>query len=208
MPASSRNGLINLDFSLVPTAARSVAGAFAGDPSLDYAFADPGKKANLHHIMRYYLKLDILSGGSCITTSPDCEGVASWCLSDIRSSWWAKLKAGWLTLPYYGGWHFVRYSQKEDRFFETMKARYAPERYVYLALLAVAPMYQRKGYGRKLLTELVATLEASKLPCYLETQNMKNVNMYRSFGFELVESTAYPPGTGCEVHIMVRPAAA
>jgi len=205
MSTQNTTSLTRLDFSLVPTAARSVASAFAGDPSLNYAFTEPGKKANLHHIMRYYLKLDILSGGSCLTTSPDCEGVISWCLPDIRSSWWPKLRAGYLTLPYYGGWHFVRYSQKEDRFFEAMKSRYAPERYIYLALLAVAPRHQRKGYGKRLLEELVRTLDAGKLPCYLETQNMKNVNMYRSFGFELIESTSYPPGTECEVYIMVRP---
>jgi len=202
MPAS--NDLLPLTPDMFTKASNTVASAFAGDPSLDYAFSRPEKKANLPHIIRYYLKLDYLGGASTFVTSPECEGVATWYRSPIKSSWWMKLRAGWFRLPFYGGLHYINYSRREDRFFESLKAKHAPDRYIYLALLAVAPQHQGKGYARRLLSHLQTMLDEHGLPGYLETQNLRNVNMYRKYGFALRESTHFPAGSPCEVYVMLR----
>jgi len=189
---------------MIEAAAASAAAAFADEPSLAYSLPDPSKRANMARIFSYYMNLDLWSGSDMFVTSPRCEGIAVWQNQNVKSSWLLQLRAGLLTLPYYAGWHFVRYERKEEKFYQALKNKHAPRRHLYLALLAVAPPYQGKGYAGRLLRPVTAYLDRHDLPCYLETQNMPNVNMYRRYGFELLESTHYPPGTECEVHVMLR----
>ena len=190
---------------LLNVAAFNASLAFADDPSLTYSLPDPAKRANLHHAFEYYLKLTLLNGGEVFVTSEKCEGVALWEKSGTRNNLFADFRAGLLRLPLYCGWQFLRYSRKEDAFCQKLKRKYAPEKYMYLGLLAVAPSYQGKGFARQLLKPMLDKLDGQNLACYLETQNSKNVALYQGYGFELKESTLFPPGSACEVHIMLRP---
>lgn len=206
MVNDSSDYIIPVDRHTVGKAAITITNAFAGDPGIRYALPDPAKRANLHHIIAYNLKLDLMNGGRIYTVSPECEGVACWHTPNVTSSWLNKLRAGYLRLPFYGGLHYMRFAYQEDRFYERLKSKHAPGRCVYLALLGVDPEHQGKGHGGKLIRHMLQFADSQSLPCYLETQNMNNVNMYSSFGFKLKESTCFPPGTECEAHIMIRDA--
>ncbi len=139
-----------------------------------------------------------------MVTSPECEGIAIWLTSNAKSPWWNKVRAGLLLLPFRCGWHYLNYSYREEKFAEALKQKHAPKHYMYLALLAVAPEYQGKGYASKLIRPMLNHLDKIGLPCYAETQNRKNVAMYQKYGFELKESTFFPPGSECEVHVLLR----
>ncbi len=193
-----------LDLNLVDIAAKNASAAFKDEPSNRYAIPDPAKRANLHHIYRYFIKLCVLSGSKAFVTSHDCEGLAIWTMSGTKPSWWHEIQAGVLGLPFRFGWHFLRYTRSEERFADKLKRKYAPNPHMYLSLLSVAPEHQGKGFGSRLIKPMIKYLDANQLPCYLETQNMKNVAMYQNFGFLLLESTFFPPGSNCEVHIMLR----
>jgi len=208
MAKEPHDGIIPVNNALVHKAAATIASAFMDDPSTHYALPNPARRANLHHIVAYYLRLDLLNGGSIYTVSPECEGVACWHPPGTKTSWLTKLRAGFLRLPLYGGMHYIRYSCQEDRFYEQLKLRHAPDKYVYLALLAVTPECQGLGHASKLIRHMLQYADSQNLPCYVETQNQKNVNMYSNYGFELKESTFYPPGSECEVYVMVRNRAA
>jgi ribosomal protein S18 acetylase RimI-like enzyme len=65
------------------------------------------------------------------------------------------------------------------------------DEHVFLWFLAVDPQQQRRGLGRKLLTEVFAHAEA---PVFLDTANPANVPYYASFGFEEIGRAALPRG--------------
>ncbi len=198
--------LTQLNISQLDAATKCVTAAFADDPSVKYMIPDPEKRANLKYINRYFIKLCMLGGGKVMATSPGCEGVAIWLPSNAKSFWWHKIRAGLLLLPFRLGWHYIFYSYREEQFGERLKKKYAPRQYMYLALLAVDPKHQGKGYASKLIRPMLKELDEAGLPCYAETQNKRNVAMYKRYGFTLLESTFFPPGSECEVHIILRKA--
>jgi predicted GNAT family N-acyltransferase len=51
--------------------------------------------------------------------------------------------------------------------------------------------YQGKEFASLLLNPVLARLDAARLPCCLETQNLKNVALYRHFGFKVVHETLF-----------------
>ncbi|MEU7867713.1 GNAT family N-acetyltransferase [Dactylosporangium sp. NPDC049140] len=56
----------------------------------------------------------------------------------------------------------------------------------YLGVLATHPDHRGRKLGRTVLAAGLARAEADGLPAYLETSNPKNVEVYRSVGFEVV----------------------
>lgn len=59
------------------------------------------------------------------------------------------------------------------------------ERVYYLWFIGVAPLYQGKGLGSKLMEELIKDSEEKQRPIYLETSTLKNIPWYKKFGFEV-----------------------
>jgi ribosomal protein S18 acetylase RimI-like enzyme len=59
--------------------------------------------------------------------------------------------------------------------------------FLYLFLLGVVPEHQKKGFGKKLLTDLLDACDIRKLPVYLETETEVNVRMYERFGFKVLK---------------------
>jgi len=74
----------------------------------------------------------------------------------------------------------------------------------YLHNIAVEPDYQGRGYGSALIREMLLKIDEQNFPCYLETQNKKNIAMYEKFGFKVLEETTVQ-GTGYALYFMLRP---
>jgi ribosomal protein S18 acetylase RimI-like enzyme len=64
--------------------------------------------------------------------------------------------------------------------------------FAYLQIIGVASENQGKGYGGKLLKELIAMTDKVKLPIYLETETESNVRLYKGFGFKKLEEMNLP----------------
>ena len=64
--------------------------------------------------------------------------------------------------------------------------------FLYLQLLGVDPKYQRQGYAKEMLLNLIERSKHQKLPIYLETQSPKNVEFYQKFGFKVIDSLTLP----------------
>ena len=199
------DNLVSLDKSLVKKASQTCANAFADDPETVYLIPDEKKRANLHFAFAYFLRMSLIEKTEVYTTSPDCEGVAMWTLSEKKTPWWIIFPIFLVNpfLPLRCGWRYIWRMISFNRFAEKIKKQYAPRPHEYLALLAVDPVQQGKGFASRLLRPMLERLDKQKLPAYLETQNMKNVNMYRHFGFELVYETTFPRTT-LPLYIMVR----
>ena len=65
-------------------------------------------------------------------------------------------------------------------------------KYIYLMTLGVEPEFQGKGFGSKLIKALIEDSTNEALPVYLETATEKNVEMYKKFGFRVIEKVDLP----------------
>lgn len=78
------------------------------------------------------------------------------------------------------------------RFISTIEAIKLPEPHVYLIMIGVDPEYQGQGVG-KMLIEHIMEIARSIPDCKgvgLDTQDEKNVHIYRACGFDLVRETS------------------
>jgi ribosomal protein S18 acetylase RimI-like enzyme len=194
--------LIRMDKRLVKPASFTAARAFIDDPETVYLIPDVEKRINLHYTFEYYLRLNIFGKGEVYTTSLQCEGIAAWSYSENRIPFWAAVLANPFT-SFQCGWRFISHQISANRIATEIKKQKAPPRHMYLALLAVDPAHQNKGYASALLKPMLNRLNESHLPAYLETQNMKNVAMYQHFGFKLVYETVMPD-TSLPMYCMLR----
>jgi len=70
--------------------------------------------------------------------------------------------------------------------------RLAPFKHWYLWTLGVDPSFRGQGFSSKLVRPMLDRIQEEELPCYVDTMDEKNVNVYEHFGFELLERSAVP----------------
>lgn len=63
------------------------------------------------------------------------------------------------------------------------------EPYWYLGVLATHPAYAGRRWGRQLIATGLQRPIAAGLPAYLETTNPRNVDIYRSVGWDVASTT-------------------
>lgn len=62
----------------------------------------------------------------------------------------------------------------------------------YLYDLVVRQNLQRQGIGTSILNPMLKYISRSGEGCYLETHNAVNIEIYKKFGFDLVETGIVP----------------
>jgi GNAT superfamily N-acetyltransferase len=196
------DNLIPLDLNLVKTAALTGAAAFADDPYAKYVLPYKRDRVKLRFGFEYYLRISVLGKARSYVTSSACEGFAVWHDSLEKDPFRLLFRVNPL-LPLRCGWRFVFRDASFNRFAAEIKRQYAPEHHMYLALLAVHPASQGKGFATRLLKPVLGELDRLNLPCYLETQTPKNVSMYEHFGFKNVFK-ALPPQAKLPFYGMLR----
>jgi ribosomal protein S18 acetylase RimI-like enzyme len=102
------------------------------------------------------------------------------------------LQAGYPQLPLRCGWRYLLRDSSTMSLCEKLRKKYAPAKHYYLNTLAVDPAFQGRGFATSLLNPIFERLDKDDIACYVETQNMKNVDMYKHFGFALVHETLIP----------------
>jgi GNAT superfamily N-acetyltransferase len=70
------------------------------------------------------------------------------------------------------------------KFFTAMAEYHPQDPCWYLAVLAVDPVYQAKGYGGALMKAALAMVDKQAMPAYLESSNPRNISLYQRHGFE------------------------
>jgi GNAT superfamily N-acetyltransferase len=90
-----------------------------------------------------------------------------------------------------------------ERFLRTHHMR-AP--HYFLAILGVEPAMQGRGFSSLLLRALGQRADAAGLPCYLETDQEKNVRIYERHGFQVTSEHVLTELSGVKFWLMQRPA--
>ncbi len=168
-------------------------------------FPDPEERRVKEPYANEFLIRRDYSYSRAFITSPQLEGIAVWMHSDKREErpFWRVLTSGAIWQAIKIGCKALRKMRAYDQYVERKHKELAPHKHWYLAVLAVDPQHQGKGYGSNLLNEMLSNIDEEGLPCYVETEGEKNASMYQHFGFEVVDEFVVP-GTKVKLIAMLR----
>ncbi len=187
------DGLIPLPESSFKRAVDILTRAFWDYELQVYMFPDESKRRKFQPLFIEYALNHGRLYGDVLTTSPNVEGIAVWTHSDSEGH-------GLLSAFRGGGFKMlVRFGIKQIKkmlrfkeFADSLREKYAPKPHMHVTSIAVDPEKQGQGYCSKTLRPVFEYLDKIRLPCYLETQNERNVSIYEHYGFEIVSETAVP----------------
>lgn len=182
------NNLILLEENQIIPAAKVLARAFHDEPLMAYLLPDAKTRDEMGADFFGFMLRYVIFFGEAYAPSSNLEGVALWLPSEyFRMTPELMAKAGIEKLMTKAGKELMARVQPINDFIEDKHARNAPFRHWYLAFIGVDPDFQGKGFAGKLLKPILSRLKRENLACYLETESEKNVDIYKHYGFELLE---------------------
>ena len=141
--------------------------------------------------------------GVAYAPSKDLEGIILWQPSN-RSG------ISFRAMTFGGGLDLLRAKPESlkrllrgERLIRKEHLQLLPEEHWYLAAIAVNPELQGKGIASGLLGQCLNAIDCLHFPCFLETENKRNVPLYERFGFQ-VRKTLKLPETGIPCFLMIR----
>ena len=180
-----------------------LARAFQNDPLLKYLVPDDARRVRLlpsffSLVVRYCLRYGE------VYTNETLEGVACWLApGNTMPTIGRMLRIGVHVSPLQFGWAGLRRFMAVAAYTDAIHMRVAWGQHWYLWALGVDPSYQGRGIGGVLIQPVLARANATRLPCYLETENKRNVAFYQKYGFEVISEGEVPNG-GLRVWAMLR----
>ena len=187
------NELFRLTEVQAKPAAEMLACAFLDNPGLIYYYPDASeRRGKSFHFLRWMICYGCLYG-EAYATSPNLEGVAVWLPSEkVHMTAWRIVRSGGLSMMLKLGRKSASQVISAGNYMTSIHKRHAPFRHWYLYGLGVNPEHQGKGHASSLLKAMFVRIDKEGLPCYLETQNERNVPIYQHYGFKVVEESVIP----------------
>lgn len=198
------HNLLHLPKSQIKTAGQLLARALHDGPLFVYLIPDNAqRKKKLAHLFECVVRSGFYYG-EVYATSARPEGVAVWLSpGNTNLSTWKQIRIGMLSLVFKLGCKPISRALSGLGYVSSVHERQAPFPHWYLFAIAVDPRFQGKGCGSRLLRPMLARIDEEHLPCYLETENEKNLPIYEHYGFKVVHD-AIIPGTKVRQWAMLR----
>lgn len=197
---------VPLTASHIPHAARLCARAFQKDPFFTCVLPDPARRARLlpwlyERILRYGLRY------GTVYTTPSLEGVAVWLGPEHPGlQLLGTLQTGLSLLPFKLSPLEFRRSLRLDNYAGRLHKIAVTGPHVYFFQLGVEPSLQGQGIGWTLTRQVLAQADRLALPCYLETNNEKNLAGYERDGFVVAGHGQAFPGSAHTWAMLRKPA--
>ncbi len=138
-------------------------------------------------------------------TSDRLEGLACWLPPGrVEMSRWRLMRSGVHGLPRRVGPEVMGRIRLVKGYGHEIHCRVAPGPHWYLMVIGVEPGHQGQGHGSRLLGPRLRHLDEMGLPCFLETHQERNIELYRRFGFEVAE-TGLLPDSDVRHFALIRP---
>ena len=196
--------LVCLEKAQIKPSAEMFARALQDDLFITYLIPNSTERKNKSHILFEGMVRYGVLYGEVYATSSDLEGVASWVPSEKADFTMRRMiRSGCLSILSRLGRKTVSRAMTYADYASSMHKRYAPFRHWYLMVIGVDPLYQGRGYASALIKPMLARIDQERLPCYLDSQNEKNVPIYQHYGFEVVEEGTIPE-TNTTIWAMLR----
>ncbi len=191
--AADLNKLFRLTKTQIKPGAEMLTRALQDNPRIVYFFPDEyERKIKMPYLFQYRIRLSLLYG-EAYATSPNMEGIALWLPSENTHMTMSRvIRCGGLSVLLKVGRKNVSRVMSFSSCLASIHTHHAPFKHWYLLQLGVNPDYQGKGYASVLLKAMFARIDKERLPCYLETQNEKNVLISQHYGFKVVEESIVP----------------
>jgi len=185
-------GLYQVRRKDIPKTGAVLAGAFQNDPVWEKVLAGAAieqRRAFFESPVRYGLKY-----GRVYAASANLEGIAAWVPGEHADmTLWRGFRSGSIFSGMKLGMKTI---MQMKPIFEPLeadrRANMAGRAYVYLMIIGVAPEFQSRGLGGKLLRAIIQESESAGTPLYLETATVRNVGMYKRFGFKILNKMIHP----------------
>jgi hypothetical protein len=177
--------------------AHVLARAFQHDPLMVHVLPNPQKRQRLlpvlfRIVVHYSLRYGV------IYAAPSLEGLIC-CLPPGQTASIGRLALVSLSRPplqlgLTALRRLLRASNTVDRAHEQV----APGAHWYIWALGVDPTNQEHGVGGHLVRTVLQQARAQRLPCYLDTENPRNVAFYHRYGFRQARESVI---AGSDVHV-------
>jgi ribosomal protein S18 acetylase RimI-like enzyme len=173
-------------------AVATLVSAFAEDPVAVHLFPDPAQRpAGMAHIFRMALRYGKTYGRIDVIQS--CGAVAVWVRPKYTTpSWTRMVRAGFLASPFAVGWGATRRMLDFEHFISGCRMQTMAGPHWFLFCIGVRPDQQGQGLGAALIRHGLQPVQATGIPCYLETANVRNLSFYQKNGFRLVGAKHQP----------------
>lgn len=166
--------------------------AFMEDPLYAFVLPEAGRRRKalmwLHRRLIHYCSLY-----GRMHTLPSLPGIACWLppgRTDVTIG--RILRTGLFAMPLYLGLGaFLRFNAYMS-LSDGLREQHAPGNFWYLWVLAVDPASQGQGVGSRLMQPVMDEANAGNTPCFLETENEKNLGFYERHGFQVAASDTVP----------------
>jgi ribosomal protein S18 acetylase RimI-like enzyme len=176
----------------VPRLAQALASAFQDDPVIAWVFPDEHRRrAVLAAFMEFRLrKLAFPHDEVWMTDGGDAAAV--WLPPPGR--WQLSRPQRLLLLPALVRFFGLRTASVLGGL-ERMEKRHPDDPpHWYLFILGTEQAAQGRGLGSALLAQMLARVDADRMPAYLESSNERNLAWYGRHGFEVTSELAIPGG--------------
>jgi ribosomal protein S18 acetylase RimI-like enzyme len=175
-------------------AAEVLARAFQDDPAYRRIVSDGAARSrSLRALFGAVVGYSLRYGN--VYTTPAVEGAACWLApGNTEITFWRMLRTGM------GLQRAVARFPQESRqllldalgYLDEIHKRLMTRPHWYLWALGVEPTRQGQGIGGTLIQPTLARSDKEGAPCYLETQNERNVAFYQRWGFEVLAEEVVP----------------
>jgi predicted GNAT family acetyltransferase len=162
--------------------------SFNDYPIFRYIIPDPEyRKAKLKYLCHFLLSLGIAKG-EVIGPSDKMEGVSIWLPpKGSKSSSMDPIRAGLLNLFVHVRLGTISRFIEVGRIKGKMRAEIIKGHYYLCDMIGVDPLFQKQGFGRKMIEAKLLEFDREEMPCYLETSKHGNIAHYERFGFSQID---------------------
>ena len=156
---------------------------FKNDPHVSFLLEESKNKRKLNLLIDYVVDQTFRQGE--IYLSDDKHGVALW---DFERNEKMSLHYIWrnLTFLFQIGIKSVMRIVKSETHIHNNFREYP--RYCHLHMIGVSPEAQGKGMASTSMNPMLQWMKEKSIPVFLETANLRNVDIYKKKGFQVFET--------------------
>ncbi len=166
---------------------------FVNDPLVVYLFPDEKERLEfLLHYFQFRIKYGVIYG-EVYTTSENFEGLAVWIApKNTEMTMWKMMRAGGMKLYKAVGRDAIDKMMEIEQYTSKLHHKATKKPHWHLTPIGVNPELQGKGHASKLMKAMMKRLDKEKTICFLETQSKKNVEIYKRYGFKVMNKGKIP----------------